>query len=230
MKKLLTLALVLIMGIVILSGCDNFNNPVVPQSTDDNVMKCQSNSFSNNHFYIYEEDGIGYLIPNEIYQEEVDFSTYIKVNPQFKHYLLDIRDLVENGNIEFYNPEVSVAYLNKINVLIEMCDNSNLKAAENKLENDLIKYSNLWISNEEQKEGLNILFDLTLWMIQNPDEELYVQLSIIEVKEGVKYKDAMVNGIVTHYKICKYKEVSVFGISIYYHENCTGWITVTQEN
>ena len=179
MKRTIILIFIIIM-FLIYSGCDRVDNPLEPVKEDTNNFNCSINEIDNEYFYIYEESGIGYVIPQGLLPDDVDFGTYIRVNPQFTHYLYEIREWVENDYIEFYNPEVKKAYLNKLDVVINMCEDWNLKGAENKLKNDLMNYSSLWISNQNQKEGLGLLFDLTLWMIQNPDEDLYVPEAIIK--------------------------------------------------
>ena len=228
MKKVLTLALVLIMGLVIFSGCDNINSPVEPENSEENFnltsSSCEEGYNNNSKFFVYEENGNGYVVPVGVFPEDIDFTEYVKVNPQYKHYLLDIQNWVENGNIEFYNPKVSIAYLNKINVLIEMCDNGNLKAAENKLENDLRKYSNLWISNEDQKMSLNILFDLTLWMIQNPDSDLIVPPETLAVNVTNELQTRVENGLL-YQRNCVVTEYTIgmgnWQVRIFIYRICT---------
>ena len=176
MKKVLTLALVLIMGLVIFSGCNNINNPVEPESnsssnlTKNSSNKCYYGVIQGNSYEIVEIDGNGYIV---FEGEEVNVGTAVLANPHLKHYLVILKKFIEGEVILFKTEQMRIAYLNKIEVIEELIDNDHLAAAINKLNNDLLDKTEKWMIDEEQKELCKLNITLTDWMLNNPDQEFY---------------------------------------------------------
>ena len=123
---------------------------------------------------------------------------YIKVEPKYTKFLYRIKWVVSANLIEFKKHKYKTPYLNKIGILIKMIENGNFYATLEKGLHDVYKHTLQWVNNQDDIDIINGYFELTKWMIDNPDKELYETMGVWQIcycalnKKAIEITDFMV--------------------------------------
>ena len=218
MKKITLFLMVIAM--VSFWSCENTQTPMEPVVGTTGELSTFSNESNNvvidsDLIDICEIDGTAYVIPSDDDCSTIDFSEYVLVNPQYTHFLIIIKEWVDEGHIEFAQDNMANAYYNKLDVLIKMLEAENFNGATHKGLNDVYKHTNTWITNENQRIAFNSMLEITQWMIDHPDEPIHTLLSIIKkVKKTTTY-------LSSYYTItCTTTDVWFLGVHVYSSTVC----------
>ena len=179
MKKLLTLALVLIMGLVIFSGCDNMDNPVETKNIESDLTKC--NIENNDYTYYIMTEITTIENSRELYQdggESIELTFFLEV----------IDNAILNNEVTFKKPQLKKAYHNKLNAAINMIENGEYAEAKIKIEDDLQKHVKTWVTSDTQ--CVDLLLELTRRMLK-----LNIDLEDPEITLNQEFQNLSLNEI-----------------------------------
>ncbi len=155
MKKLFTLALILITGLVIFSGCDNLDNPVETKNIESNLTKC--NIENNDYTYYIMTEITTIENSRELYRdggESVELTFFLEV----------INNAILNNEITLKKQQLINPYQNKLNAAINMIENGEYAEAKIKIEDDLQKHLKVWVTSDTQ--CIDLLLELTRRMLK----------------------------------------------------------------
>ena len=169
MKKLLIFSFIFAM--VMLWGCEKESTitPYEPITGSAGKFSVMSNSTEEEQYIaIYSIDGE--LLPYEDKE-------FIPLNPGIEHFLTFIVDGIIEGYVTFDTDNHKNAYLNKLDATIKMVTKGNYKGSIMKIEKDLKKKSEEWITGSYPEIVVSLL-DIQVYLLENSDVEFNVESSL----------------------------------------------------
>ena len=165
------------------TGIENQSDSLILTKTEQTIdhlliINKQVHMINSNYYYFPKtlSDSPGFDI-NKI---DID-SNFVALNKNFRlensdgylNFIVILETFVENGSIQFLNEMTRKAYLKNIQILKEQIRRGTVHSIINKLDT-LHKVTELWFTNEDEKEIAFELFGITLWMVENETTDLYI--------------------------------------------------------
>jgi hypothetical protein len=168
MKRIFLILVVI--TFISLVGCEKeTQTPFEPATGQAGEFSIASNSNEEvQYIAIYSVDG-------EL--QPYDEKEFIPLNPGREHFLTFIQEGIIDGDVTFDTDNYKNAYLNKLDAAIKMVVKGNYNGAIHKIENDLKKKAEEWITGSYPEAVVSFL-DIQVYLLENPDVEFDIESAL----------------------------------------------------